>query len=63
LFVAVKSLQTAPRVAEGTRPVEALAGGIRVALTIGGVISLFAIVTAFFIRKPADQTGAMGRGH
>ena len=61
LFVAVMSLQTASRAAAGASPVEALAGGIRVAFTIGAVISLFAIATAFFIRKPADQVS--GHGH
>ena len=60
LFVAVMSLQTASRAAGGASPIEALAGGIRVAFTIGAVISLFAIATAFFIRKPADQMGGMG---
>ena len=59
LFVAVMSLQTASRAAAGASPVEALAGGIRVAFTIGAVISLFAIATAFFIRTPADQVGGM----
>jgi DHA2 family lincomycin resistance protein-like MFS transporter len=62
LFVAVMSLQTASRTAAGTTPVEALAGGIRVAFTIGAVFSLFAIVTAFFIRKPAVQMSEM-HGH
>ncbi len=61
LFIAVMSLQTASRAAAGASPVEALAGGIRVAFTIGAVISLFAIATAFFVRKPADQMG--GHGH
>ncbi len=63
LFVAVMSLQTAARAAAGATPVEALAGGIRVAFTIGAVISLFAVVTAFFIRKPADQMRGMSHGH
>jgi DHA2 family lincomycin resistance protein-like MFS transporter len=63
LFIAVMSLQTASRAAAGASPVEALAGGVRVAFTIGAVISLFAIVTAFFIRKPPDQAGGPRPGH
>ena len=64
LFVAVMSLQTASLAAAGASAVEALAGGIRVAFTIGAVSSLFAVVTAFFIRKPPPmQTGAMDAGH
>ncbi|MCC6983730.1 MAG: multidrug efflux MFS transporter [Bauldia sp.] len=63
LFIAVMSLQTASRTAAGASPVEALAGGIQVAFTIGAVISLFAIATAFFVRKPADQSGGMAHGH
>jgi DHA2 family lincomycin resistance protein-like MFS transporter len=63
LFVAVMSLQTAARAAAGATPIEALSGGIQVAFTIGAVISLFAIVTAFFVRKPADQPGGMAHGH
>jgi DHA2 family lincomycin resistance protein-like MFS transporter len=64
LFIAVMSLQTAARKAAGASPVEALAGGIRVAFMIGAVISLFAILTSFFIRKPADQGGgSMSHGH
>lgn len=63
LFVAVMSLQTASRAAVGADPVEALAGGIRVAFTIGAAISLFAIATAFFIRKPPVQAGPAVPGH
>jgi DHA2 family lincomycin resistance protein-like MFS transporter len=63
LFVAVMSLQTESRAAAGADPVEALAGGIRVAFTIGAVFSLFAIVTAFFVRKPAAQITEMSHGH
>lgn len=62
LFVAVMSLQTASRQAAGASPVDALAGGIQVAFTIGAVISLAAIVLAFFVKKPPDQHG-MAHGH
>ncbi|HVY20616.1 MAG TPA: MDR family MFS transporter [Bauldia sp.] len=59
LFVAVMSLQTAAGAAAGATPVEALAGGIRVAFTIGAVFSLFAILAAFFVTKPEAQMGGM----
>jgi DHA2 family lincomycin resistance protein-like MFS transporter len=63
LFVAVMSLRTASLAGAGTSEVEALAGGIRVAFTIGAVFSLFAVATAFFVRKPAPQMGEAGHGH
>jgi DHA2 family lincomycin resistance protein-like MFS transporter len=63
LFIAVMSLQTAARAAAGEGPVDALAGGIRAAFMIGAIISLLAIVTAFFVRKPAPQMAGMGHGH
>jgi DHA2 family lincomycin resistance protein-like MFS transporter len=63
LFVAVMSVQTAAHSTAGAGPVEALAGGIRVAFTIGAVFSLFAIVIAFFVRKPVDQSRGMHHGH
>jgi DHA2 family lincomycin resistance protein-like MFS transporter len=63
LFVAVMSLQTASRAAGGATPLDALAGGIRVAFTIGAAISLLAIVTAFFIRRPPMQTVGTSHGH
>jgi DHA2 family lincomycin resistance protein-like MFS transporter len=63
LFIAVMSLQTAARTAAGEAPVDALAGGIRTAFMIGAIISLLAIATAFFVRKPAPQIAGMGHGH
>jgi DHA2 family lincomycin resistance protein-like MFS transporter len=63
LFIAVMSLQTASRAAAGATAIEALAGGIRTAFTVGAIISLFAVMTAFFIRKPPDQSGGMAHGH
>ena len=48
----------------GLDNVEALAGGIRMAFLVGAIISVFAVITAFFIRKPdpAPQ-GGWGGGH
>ena len=63
LFVALMTLQTASLVAGGAEPVAALAGGIRSAFFVGAVISLFAILAAFFVRKPESVGPGMGHGH
>ena len=62
LFIALMTIRTASLTAEGLDPVEALAGGIRLAFLVGAIISLFAIVAAFFIRKPEGGAG-MNHGH
>ncbi len=48
----------------GLDNIDALAGGIRMAFLVGAIISVFAVITAFFIRKPdpAPQGGWAG-GH
>jgi DHA2 family lincomycin resistance protein-like MFS transporter len=63
LFVALMSVQTATLIAGGVGQVDALAGGIRLALIVGAVLSMFAIVTAFFVRRPAHQMRVMSSGH
>ncbi|HEY8577841.1 MAG TPA: MDR family MFS transporter [Devosia sp.] len=63
LFIALMTIRTASLAAEGLEPVDALAGGIRLAFLVGAIISLFAIVAAFFIRKPAGGEPGMGHGH
>ena len=62
LLVAVMTAQQAALATGGTAPVEALAGGIRMAFLVGAILSLFAVLTAFFIRKPADQPMPGGHG-
>ena len=57
LFVAIMSVQSAALLAAGLPQVKALSGGITAAFLCGAVISLFAIVAAFFIRKAPDQSG------
>ncbi|MCS6761915.1 MAG: hypothetical protein MO846_08020 [Candidatus Devosia symbiotica] len=52
LFVALMTIRTAGLTDDGVEPISALAGGIQLAFLIGAVISLFAIVTVFFVRKP-----------
>jgi DHA2 family lincomycin resistance protein-like MFS transporter len=53
LFVTVMSVQAAA-LAGHAAPVAAAAGGVRAAFTVGALISLAAILVAFFVRKPAD---------
>ncbi|WP_375598167.1 MDR family MFS transporter [Devosia sp. Naph2] len=62
LFIALMTIRTAALAAEGVDPVEALAGGIRAAFLVGAIISLFAILAAFFIRKPEGGVPEQG-GH
>ncbi|MHA6691827.1 MDR family MFS transporter [Devosia sp. A449] len=62
LFVAVMTIQTAALAAGGLDEVAALAGGIRSAFFVGAIISLFAVVAAFMIRKP-EGGSAMSHGH
>lgn len=63
LFVAVMTITAAGLVGEGLDEVAALAGGIRAAFLVGAVISLFAVVAAFMIRKPEGGGMEMGHGH
>ena len=63
LFVAVMSAQSAALARGGTPEVAALSDGIRTAFVIGAVISLFALVAAFFVRRPAAQPMPEGMGH
>lgn len=55
LFVTVMSSQAATLMAGGTSEVIATAAGIRTAFLCGAIISLFAIVAAFFVRRPVEQ--------
>ncbi|GHA36829.1 MFS transporter [Devosia pacifica] len=63
LFVALLALQTNALLAEGLDQVAATAGGIRVAFTCGAVISLLAIVAAFFVRRPRNAAAGHGAMH
>jgi DHA2 family lincomycin resistance protein-like MFS transporter len=64
LLVALMQAQTGALTAGGALPIEALAGGVRVAFLCGAVISLFAIVAAFFVRQAPDRGApSMAGGH
>lgn len=62
LFIALMTIRTAALSAGGVAPTEALAGGIRLAFLVGAIISLFAILAAFMIRRPPAAPG-MSHGH
>ena len=58
LFVAIMTMQGAATAIAGADAVHATAAGIRGAFLCGAIISLGAVVTAFFIRKPENAAGA-----
>jgi len=63
LFIALMTIRTAALTADGLAPVEALAGGVRSAFLVGAIISLFAVVAAFFIRRPEGGEPGHHGGH
>lgn len=64
LFVALMTLQTASLLGSGADPVAAAGGGIRAAFLCGAIISLLAVVAAFFVKKPAaDPVHGEAHGH
>ncbi|MEV8266103.1 MDR family MFS transporter [Microbacterium sp. NPDC076911] len=63
LMIGIMSSVSAMQTQAGTATVAAEAAGIHAAYLIGAVISLFTIVGAFFIRKPADDLDAAPIAH
>jgi DHA2 family lincomycin resistance protein-like MFS transporter len=63
LFVALMTIQSSALLASGAEPIPAISGGIHAGFLCGAVISLFAIVAAFFVKKPPAQPGMEGMGH
>lgn len=57
LFVALLTIGKVTAAADGAAPVTALATGIHTAFMAGAIISLFAIVAAFFVPKPESEFG------
>ncbi|WP_010202110.1 MDR family MFS transporter [Salinibacterium sp. PAMC 21357] len=55
LFIALLTVQSVALAAEGAPDTEALAGGVRLAFMAGGIISLFAIVATFFVKRNASE--------
>ncbi|WP_375449733.1 DHA2 family efflux MFS transporter permease subunit [uncultured Devosia sp.] len=63
LFVAIMTLQAAGLAAGGAEALAATTGGIKAAFLCGAIISLLAVVAAFFIRKPVGGQPGMSHGH
>lgn len=55
LFIAFLVLQQTALEASGVDPIPAAAGGVHAAFTLGAILSMGAIVLAFFVRRPPDQ--------
>ena len=63
LFVTVMASTSLSLAADGASQAAATTGGVTTAFLYGAVISMFAIVVAFFIRKPAATPGALPMAH
>lgn len=55
LFITVMTARTATETAAGSAALAAEAAGIRTAFLVGAILSISAIVGAFFVRRPADM--------
>ena len=55
LFITVMTAQSVRLANDGASAVASLAGGVQSAFLCGAVISVLAIVVAFFVRRPADM--------
>lgn len=56
LFITVMTATAASASAAGAGALSAQAAGVRSAFLVGAIVSLFAIVGAAFVRRPADMT-------
>ncbi|UOQ88609.1 DHA2 family efflux MFS transporter permease subunit [Agromyces endophyticus] len=63
LFITVMTSRTAVAEANGASAIAANATGISSAFMVGAILSLFAIVGAFLIRRPADMEHGAPVGH
>lgn len=63
LFIALMTIQSTVLMAAGADQINAIAAGIRAGFFCGAVISLFAVVTAFFVKKPPANPEMAGMGH
>ncbi|QYH36398.1 MDR family MFS transporter [Salinibacterium sp. M195] len=65
LFIALLTVQSVSLASEGATETVALAGGVRLAFMAGGIISLFAIVATFFVKRNASELepGTAPAGH
>jgi len=58
MFVTVMAAGTASLAATGASIEVAQSSGLRTAFTVGAILSVGAVVGAFFVRRPADMTSA-----
>nr|WP_245867055.1 DHA2 family efflux MFS transporter permease subunit [Diaminobutyricimonas aerilata] len=63
LFITVLSTVTAGTIASGGTDAQAVEAGVRAAFLSGAVVSLLAIVAAFFVRRPADSPAGAPAAH
>ena len=63
LFITVMTARTATVTAAGATALAAEAAGIRAAFLVGAILSISAIVGAFFVRRPADMMQGAPVGH
>jgi DHA2 family lincomycin resistance protein-like MFS transporter len=56
MFVTVMAAGTAALTATGASIEVAQSAGLRTAFTVGAILSVVAVVGAFFVRRPADMT-------
>ncbi|MGG7508244.1 DHA2 family efflux MFS transporter permease subunit [Plantibacter sp. YIM 135249] len=63
LFVTIMAAASATLTSNGASLEAATAGGVRSAFFAGAIISMVAIVGAFFLRKAAPEPGAAAVGH
>jgi DHA2 family lincomycin resistance protein-like MFS transporter len=63
LFVTVLAAGTAALAATGASPEIAEAAGVRQAFLVGAILSITAVVGAFFVRKPADMMANAPAAH
>lgn len=63
LFIALLTIGTITATSSGATEVEALANGVHTAFMAGAIISIFAVVAAFFVPKPVefDHAGEAAR--
>lgn len=57
MLVSVMSLRSQTLIAAGADPAQAMAGGIGSAFLLGGVVSVAALIAAFFVRRPTVSAG------
>jgi len=60
LFVAIMTVTTAAKLADGTDEVLAKADGVHAAFLIGAIVASAAVVLALFVRKPAEGSADQG---